>query len=455
MEYPNENMEEFFRNSLDKFDDKPSDAVWSSLDQRLEEDKPNSFVKKWFKYIFPISLLLLGGSILFWHQNGVIKDYKNELITIKDKNSALKNEINQIKSSNIQHQSQENEIVATIEEKEKYTTEVKTSFLTRIDTVYIVKYLPSETQNTWSYAQGKNTLNASTSIYNNQLDQFPDKLSYSKASPTGQNTRIILETPNTLSWGSHKKSGLLYSLNSSGSLIPEVKLARIISSKENRKKKEIKGGPIIVVQDDIWGRPDFYYKAGFSMNLLSSLIGDYFSASSTGFGYGLTQEIGLSTRVAITSGAKFTHQEYTLSNNGLPLEMSQVNSFPRQDNYPNRIVKAEVENKFIEIPLGLKYDFYRDSNKTFFLNPAVKFSLHKPQQFSYFLSENRFEIFSTDNRFAYLNAINLAVGVEKNINPFMCYQVSLGYDYSLEPIGIEHQTINSLYLRANLLFGKK
>jgi len=71
------------------------------------------------------------------------------------------------------------------------------------------------------------------------------------------------------------------------------------------------------------------------------------------------------------------------------------------------------------------------------------------------LTEDRFNTFSTNQKFGYLNAIHFAFGLEKIVTPSITYQVSLGYDYNLEPIGIEKQRLNSLYLKCNLLFGKK
>jgi len=91
MDHPNENMENFFRKSLDKFDEEPSGDVWAALDERLEEERP-LFLYKWIKFLIPVALLLIGFSALYHNQSQLLNDYKSHLSELTKENDLLKQE---------------------------------------------------------------------------------------------------------------------------------------------------------------------------------------------------------------------------------------------------------------------------------------------------------------------------------------------------------------------------
>lgn len=454
MEYPNENMEEFFKNSLDKFSDDPSDSVWHDLDKRLEQDKPKGFLMNWLKYILPAALLLFSLSAMYVYQLKLLSEYKTQLATIVNENKDLRLELvsqNNASSANLE----QDKIVQT--EYAQQTSIINQTKLKR-DTVFIVKYREQQQNINWLSAVQIPTIDFSVYTTNRVLlDQFNHPVSDLVGAARFENQESSDRTPFLLT--TVIQEGPLASLASEDPVFAKMKFAPKSKSNRKRKKKKLglfeAQGPIIIDKSDPWGRPEFYYRAGLSFNVLNSLKGEQFSNSSIGFGYGLMQEIGLTSRFAVTSGIMQNIQEYALSNNGLPLDENDISKFPNQENLNTDIIRAEVQNRFVEIPVGVKYDFYQDNQKSLFISPGVKWSIHKPQEFNYYLAENRFSSFSTNQKFGYLNAIHFALGIEKIINPSITYQVSLGYDYNLEPIGIEQQRLNSMYLKCNLLFGKK
>jgi len=453
MEYPNENMEEFFKKSLDKFNDVPSDDVWSELDKRLEEDKPRGFMMNWFKYLLPAILLLSGLSAIFIYQLNLLADYKTQLSKIIDQNNDLQDQL-ELKN---RYGKDVTEPIDQIYTGKLVADETQSEFIRLIDTVYIIKYKENTSQPILMSALNKIFFDFSVHETNQILDKQIGSIGHGLASSSQLNKQESSRTPLLLT--SSIMDQVLVSQNAVDSIYTKMKYAYRGKSKRKRKKKK-QGifepkGPIIIDQSDPWGQPEFYYRAGVSLNIINSLKGESFSNSSIGFGYGFLQEIGLTSRFSINSGIMRNIQEYALSNRNLPLEMSQISNFPNQENLRSNILRVEVENRFLEIPIGIKYDFYQDNKKSFFVNPAVKWSIHQPQQFNYYLEEDRFSSFSTYQKFGYLNAIHFAFGIEKEINPFTSYQVSIAYDHNLEPIGIEQQRLHSLYLKANLLFGKK
>lgn len=479
MEHPNDNMEEFFKKSLDKFNDDPSAAVWDNLDAKLDQDTPKAVFMQWMRYLLPAAVLLLSLTGMYVYQLKVLSEYKTELSAVVQENKDLKQEVSLLNNSNPK--------VATSNEIESQalTLNDMTQAVATVerDTIYITKF---RTKNLWTPALANSSFSfaptyrqANSSVRFNAINGISPYNSYAVAGGnqgsgvsaySAENNGGIgfdsaqgqKENQQQLSILSSPLIGLrldgLQSINHDDPFVDKMKYAY---HKSKRKRKKFKlglfenKGPVIVAKGDVWGQPEFYYRAGVSLNVLSSLKGEVFSNSSIGVGYGFMQEIGLTSRFAVTSGIMRNHQEYALSNNGLPLDASEISNFPFQEDLNSAVDRVEVENKFLEIPLGVKYDFYQDNQKSFFINPAVKWSIHEPQNFSYFLTEDRFRTFTTNQRFGYLNAIHLAVGLEKIINPSITYQVSIGYDYNLEPIGVERQRLNSLYLKANLLFGRK
>jgi len=447
MEYPNENMEEFFRKSLDQFNDNPSDELWSALDQRLEEDKPKTIFSRWKKYLLAFSVCLLTFSVIYWQQFNLLKEYRTELTTLSEENEALKQELESANNS-ILLPSQN----ASFSENPRDNSNQKTILQNQRDTVYINKFVNTEAKPVW---QNNSTSNFESTIPSDIFEDLASSKVEMRLQETKKHKRELLGEAASIAFRKDWNKSLANSLSSNTSKLDyKFELNKALHYK-NRKKKTIDNGPVMVLKDDIWGKPDFYYRIGPAMNSLCSLKGEVFSSSSLGLSFGFVQEFGISSRFAIRTELMYTHQEYAIYNNGQPLESDLQLNLPRPRGSSLDILRAEVENKFLELPLGIKYDFYRDKQTSYFINPAVKFSLHRPQQYSYFLSENRIQAYTSDKRFAYLNAVNLAIGIEKSINPALCYQLSIGYDYSIEPTGIERQKINSLYLKANLLFGKK
>ena len=451
MEYPNDKMEEFFRNSLDKMGDEPSDKVWQDLDQRLGKEKTGRAWLSWVKYLVPLALLLSSFTFLYYQQAKVLTAYRTQLSETTKENENLK--------ANLQDQPS----AASLNSNNSSTgttapdTKVSTNYQTIIkrDTVYLYKSAPD-----YSSPAYHNISELESSLLSSYEKGFAAGLSRQLAqAEVSQKEKTSLADRKSYNALSHLPSGQLSLVNSNAlytaeAAFPNMRLASAKKTNRKRKKKKYKG-PIIINKTDPWGKPNFYYKLGPSTTVLSTLKGDYFSSSSLGTGYGLVQELGLTTRFAIQVGAYKISQEYTLSNNGLPLDNREISSYPDQANLESQIVSIEVDNKYLDFPVGVKYDFYQDNLKSFFINPAVKWSLHSPQQFSYVLTDNRLNSFGTGRRFGYLNALSLAVGTEKNINPALSYQVSIGYDLGIEQIGLEQQRLSSLNLKFNLLFGKK
>ena len=83
-------MEEFFRKSLDKFNEDPSGNVWDDLDRKLAQDKPKGFFFDWLKYLLPATLLLCSFLAFSYYQMQVLEDYKKQISNVLDENKNLK-----------------------------------------------------------------------------------------------------------------------------------------------------------------------------------------------------------------------------------------------------------------------------------------------------------------------------------------------------------------------------
>lgn len=459
MEYPNENMEEFFKNSLDRFNDIPSDSVWENLDKKLEDDKPFGKFRFWLRNSTIAAIMLLSFSGLYYQQYNLLDTYKHNLSQLTIENENLKKEV-------------ENHLSLLTSKSDKFDNEksdVNAQFighhtqanLNRIqlltDTIYIIKYIQPglDKVNKLNTQFSFNPRIENTNYRFRSSDPIQAYIPTFNTLQNSNGTSTILKQtlPQVLSKVYTASNSFVYSESDEG-VSTKMKYMSRNKSKRKRKKHKPAKAPVIVMDNTPWGKPEFYYRAGPSIHLLSSLKGELFSNSSIGLGYGFTQEVGLTDRFAITSGIYKNTQDYALNNNGFPLETNQISTFPNIENFNQSIVRVEIENKYLDIPVGAKYEFYKDNEKSLFINPAIKWSIHEPQTFNYFLTENRLQTFSSERRFGYLNALYMSIGIEKIINPFIRYQLSLGYDHSITKLGIEKQKLNTLTLRGNLLFGR-
>lgn len=451
MDHPNENMENFFRKSLDKFDEEPSGDVWAALDERLDEDRP-LFIYKWLKFLFPIALLLIGFSALYYNQNQLLNDYKSHLSELTKENEILRQE------KQLEAQSEKDltsaipsstniDAASPIQIVEKYVDRIR---LIR-DTVYLTKYLQRPLLGSETNSLTQATFQASKFSLQGLAQD------HSSSNQFGKNSNLAQPRLSELA-AIRFKDPTGYKIASSSVKafdLPKMKYARAKADFSNRKKKKFTQLPIIVKNLDPWGQPGFYYKVGPTLKVTSTLKGDLFSPSSVGLSYGITQEIGLTSRFAFTAAAMRSFQEYRLSNNGLPLDNNTISSYPDWEMFDAQITSIEVENHLFEFPIGIKYDFYQDNLKSFFINPAVKWSILKPQDIRYGLIDNRLHNYDGNITYGYLNALSFSLGMEKSITPWISYQMSLAYEHGIEPIGVEKAYQNCLHFNINLLFGRK
>jgi len=406
MKYDNGNMEEFFRKSLDKFNDEPSDDVWNQLDERLGEDKPKPFYFRWMKYLIPICLLLLCLSYGFIHQAKVLNDYKEKLSVVVKENQTLKADFDKLSYA----QSQE-----IIEPEKIVETQIKyiTRNILQNDTVYVYKYINRADQSNWSNNHGSMSNGNLFDRSGMAINQTGDLSRGTSFTNLDLNTKTAFSKPMMVPQ-MDPSIAQLFDGSRAEAFSSRMNFAKAKSQKK-RAKKKIPNGPIIVTKQKPWGTPNYYYRAGFSLNVLNSMTGEKLSTSSLGFGYGFNQEIGLTTRLAINSGVMVNRQEYTIRSNESSFSEMEIQTYPEKESFSEIINRVEVENQLIEFPLGIKYDFYQDNRKRFFVNPTVKWSIYQPQEFYYFTTDARVNYVTSQKRFGYLNALNLAVGIEKHL----------------------------------------
>jgi len=423
MDDPNKNMEQFFRNSLDNFSERPSEMLWDRLEERLDEEKPPGFLA-WLKFLLPC-IFLLGFTGLFLSQRKILNDYKSQISELIRHNDKLRSEV---------------EASAALESR------ISIPNITEEEVPDDEPIVQVNVRDRYKFGEGILAREVHSEL---SLGATPPKSSRNVISE-----RSALLAISSLPSVSFSEDLLTSSLSTT--LFQEIRLSKRHQDHSKRKRKKIPDGPIIVKQGEPWGQPGFYYRIGPSLKIQTTLKGELFSASSIGMSYGMAQEFGLTSRFAFTLGLSRAFQEYTLNNSsGITLRDELVENFPQAEDYGSQITSIEVENKFLEMPIGAKYDFYQDNIKSFFVNPTVKWSLHDPQFIRYYLTENRVHNYQGNRRFGYLNSIGLAMGIEKRISRNIRYQMSLGYEHAVEPVGEERQKLNSVNLNFNLLFGSK
>jgi len=478
----NNNLEEFLNNSMDHFDDVPSNNVWDSVEQKLdgemeeEKNKPFFFGWKFISSLIVIGILVASISVFQIKNNQEIKTIQDQLSQLENKNHINPNseekELSTLSTQVELKSLEEDELKANTKEQEP----IKSPHTTQT-TDQIISY--NNSKNEYPSSKNKSKFNKTLSTFKNNIDtknnipnifersnaplSIEDDLSNSesltqvvKTAPERKNNNIISsKSTNTLKknktdrnsipsdLSNRKNQTVIESLNSKLYFLP---------NNENQINLLNLSEPIIV------NRPDSHFSSRYRIGL-NARFANTFIKHNTDFNgtesYGIRHEYLLNDRWALTNSINFNIQHYDIIGESGIVEKAVVREYTNRDFNDISIREIDVNAEYIDIPLGLKWNFKETRRGwNYFINPSAVWQIYLPQMFSFTQTDQNVIVRNDSRIIASLGSASIDVGIEKRIGNHFYFQCSLWGEYSFIPLGTQQDKIKLVGVRTSLLFGK-
>ena len=459
MDNKNNKLEDFFNQSINQFDDSPSDAVWAGLQERLDNDmtiwdKVSTIIRKYFPYL----ILLLGLTTYHFFAQNKINSFEEKIDKYNTENTLLSN---QLKACGDQSTTLISNFESTAEQLELSTAKIQNlqhdltasnalSKTLQNRLAYNASILKTYKEQTESLKNTVTFLSTPTSqpeIISSSIANSRPVSNRTATTPDEQNRKTIIYKNNFGKPVSKYTPPLTsrlptFSLRRPANLAPRVLLApnalsRIIpfiDTDEKAFKSRLRGG--------------IELKAFHSISNTSNTL----NFGHTG---GIRLEWVLGEKFSFTGNISHVDQEYRVSNSNNPIPIQQLLEFPEGTSFGLDVNEINVENHYFEFPIGIKFPIktYGDNLKIY-ANPSVVWQFHLPQKFEFnFTSNDKYE-FKNKQYFGYLGSVQMAIGLEKAIHPNIVWQLGIYGEKSLVEFGAEHQHFSAIGLTSSFLFQK-
>ena len=446
MDNKNNKLEDFFNQSINHFDDSPSDAVWEGLQERLDNDmtiwdKITTSLRKYFPYL----ILLLGLSTYHFFAQNKINTFQDRIDKIQTENSTLNLQLNECdKKSTSLFTDIQSTSAALQQSKQQIGILEQKLFSANNTTNQLQDKLTNAYTNATALQNQMNHIEA-TSIQNTipiilpteqiivnqpkELIPFPEKLAELKDSKLSES-----DFKRNLSTFSTRRPS---KLTPRGLLMPNA-LSRIIPFMDPEPKVKFSKFRI------------GYEFKGF--HVVSNTNSDVINFGHTN---GAKLEWVIKNKFALTGGINFVDQTYKVKNSNNPIPVSQLLRYPEGTSFGLDVNEIDVENNYFEFPVGIRFPVkYFNDNFGIYLNPAVVWQFHLPQNYEYNSSLNSIYKFKNEQYFGYLGSAQMTLGLEKTIHKKLVWQLGLYGEKSLIGFGAEDQNFSAFGISSSILFQK-
>ena len=436
----NNNMEEFFKRSLEQFDEVPSDNVWNNVSDRL------TLEAKWYDPIltvlksalpFLIAFLMIGAYHLYIQNS--LTNYKTEL-------SEAKSIIENLQTENKGYLSQ----ITGIEQ-------LKSDFLENInDKKLEIETLTKENKLiSFSYNQLLKTSN------NNRNSNDQLTLQNLRNEIRILEERIQLKDAEILAFKSNHNYESLSPSNRTTELfcsqfkyLPRVRSNRIINQNHllsvNKPNSVTPNAPSQT--EDISNIRYKRFKFGLKARYFNTLVKDS-RLVNPGFSQGIRAEYMFGKKWGVTGDLLYNQRTYTIASSQGSFSPESLKNYPGGVDQKLNVNNISARTRYFDASLGIKYIPNFGTNKTnFFINPSVVWHLYLPQDYQFGLTQESDIHYTQRTYLAYLGSGNLNVGFERKINSSLHFQVSLWGEQSFIPLGYERQYVSMFGASTSILF---
>ncbi len=454
MEDNNKQLEQFFKQSMDRFNESPDDLVWDNISDRLDQDIPWYLLlwnksKTWLPLF--LAILLVAGSWMYQSSEGPESSIEQQTkinTTLLTENSQLKAQ-QQLNDNNIEHYKKQiaslNSELSTLKKAAKQTADHKSQ-------------TSSNNQNTEQLLSTLEQENSNLMRRNLQLED--ELLNIKKAIADCNAERSFLlanvaeslkeekeatETVSDIETEPEKLTLLGYfpwkkTLDKAFTLEIDDPLKNMNFQATKRAKSDKKPNR---------------YRLGASARFFNTYVQNSRQVNP-GRSWGLKQEYRVSKRFSLTHMLHYNEQEYTINNNDAPLSEDVLERFPGGLDRENSVVsQVDARSKYIDTNLGIKWNLTPNKKDfNWYINPSAVWQLYLPQEFQFTISQAD-DIIVTENRYVgSLGSANIEFGTEKKLSNGLRLVLNAYYEQSFIPVGFDHQYVSIAGLGTKLMFGK-
>lgn len=443
MEEKNNNMEEFFQRSLEQFDEVPSSQVWEKIDVRLDEDqKWYSSLFAWFKTLIPLLLALLIIGAYHLYSSNKINSSDNHLLSAQQTIQKLEKENQKLSILINQNNERINSYSVQLQLNEKQYNSLNDQFV-NLNTSFRNN---QKKLNTVSQTENS-TYRDLLLMYHNQSKELH-----------ALHSKISIESTSVNS-SSQKKSIVARPpvLNKSDSyLIPKIssyfypiKDILIIKTLEGLNKNK---GEALADDEAETNSKVRKFRFGVNARYFNTLVKSS-NLVNPGFSWGLRAEYKLGNKWFITSDLHYNDQVYIVDPGPGGFSQESLKKYPLGIDNGNSVKNISTRSKYFDYNLGIKYLINPAKNKfNFYVNPSIVWQLYLPQEYTYGLAQAN-DLFHTQREYTgYLGSGNLRLGIERNLNERMLFQLNLWGEQSFIELGYDKQFVTMVGVGSSILF---
>lgn len=451
-------LEKFFSNSMEQFNDSPTDLVWEGISDRLDEDDTRPFFW-WRRYpLMVLPILVIGALALYSLIN------KNEIPGSSDQSKSQNIQVEETKDPIKQNYEFANDHIQEVPTKNVKSKEDNPKLLnsksivlnpsSSTSSIVEVQDLESNSQfNSIQYSEQRSNKPIVNEYDSRHEDQFrKGTLILPVNIPRASDNVYQEQKPqdinnNSSNYSLTEKNKQVVTQEKVNQLISFPKLDGLIQLDHDRK---LVSPPIIKIEKEHFSK----YRVGFNGRFANTFVSDnnMFNGNES---YGLRQEYYFTNRLAITNAVHFNIQHYDIESSSTIIEPVVVQRYTsRSFDDSGGLQKIESNSEYIDLSIGLKYD---PGKRLFgfktFINPSFVGQVYMPQTFKFLDLRGDLRVRENKSIVMYLGSANLNIGIEKQLNKRMYLQISLWGEHSFIPIGLQREKIQTIGVSTSLLFG--
>lgn len=467
------NIEDFFNNSLDGFNERPSDQVWSGIEEMLEVKVPFWKTWKFWGWVSGISFLVIG---LVSYQV-VLNQKMTTLITqntvLLEQNQLLTQEIEQtklvLKQTEKEVQTKE-KILNSV--KDFNASETKINHNTSVgenakEQIYFVSEFAKEQSDfsVSSWIDNRKNTNISTFAEANRIKKEREmtevwqmELSEPVQAEVAEAQNVIIKdlVPNSIeskdqltegNWAKKIPLKSLSGISKHRHFLPNP------AAYQRTNLALIKAG-YIVPEEMKLKKPDF--TPSLRLGLTGSVFGSISNipnSMNVANNNGLILEWQAFRNFGFTGGLRYTELAYEVRLDADNQDLLQA--YPNTENINLSVETISATHHYLDLPIGIiwKIPIGNKDNKLY-VNPSVAWQFYLPQTFKY-ETFDKTTISTQNNRlYAYFGSTILSFGYEQKIKKGLRLQMGIWAESSFVEYGLDNRSGTNLGASATLIFGK-
>lgn len=436
MKEDDKRMEEFFRQSMDKFDDSPSRDVWGEVSDRIaSEETLMTKSKRWFRNALPFLALFFLFTAASLYSYATITKLKSQNSSLLIENEQLHHSISILNEDNATLKKTttklQNDLTIIRQEKKNIEFDIETSQKALANAIYQNSKLTQEFK----------LANILHLDYEKQLQTCMNQLEdYTLLSNNSKNQNKRLKESSLNPLSTHLAKGPILSKTNDP-------MERLLKQQTNKYKQYVEDEEEIKFFD-------LKYRYGITGRGFNTFVKN---SNQINFGksYGFIHELYLGRRWSLNHAVQYNEQEYTLESDRNGLSEEILKNFPDNPSAYANVSSVKAQAKYLDTHLGFKYQIpNKKKTGSYYISPSAVWQLYLPQEFSYNLVQAQDLLVQKRGYVGYFGSINLEFGMEKYLSEKMRFQLSIFAEKSLIELGHDKQNITLLGIKSSVLFGK-